>query len=160
MFSKKKKIIILSVMVALLVVTGYLNIALNNNVSQTTTTQTSNLNFYDSYRSDRQSSRDSEILYCEGILADSTSSQEAKDMAEKRRDELIEAMETELLIEGLIKGLGYEDVVLTASNDNINVIIKAKREDLTDSQLAKIETIIKEQTKKPLTCVRIIPSEW
>ncbi len=159
MFSKKKKIIILSVMVALLVVTGYLNIALNNNVSQTTTTQTSNLNFYDSYRSDRQSSRDSEILYCEGILADSTSSQEAKDMAEKRRDELIEAMETELLIEGLIKGLGYEDVVLTASNDNINVIIKAKREDLTDSQLAKIETIIKEQTKKPLTCVRIIPSE-
>lgn len=160
MFSKKKKIIILSVMVALLVVTGYLNIALNNNVSQTTTTQTSNLNFYDSYRADRQSSRDSEILYCEGILADSTSSQEAKDMAEKRRDELIEAMETELLIEGLIKGLGYEDVVLTASNDNINVIIKAKREDLTDSQLAKIETIIKEQTKKPLTCVRIIPSEW
>lgn len=160
MFSKKKKIIILSVMVALLVVTGYLNIALNNNVSQTTTTQTSNLNFYDSYRSDRQSSRDSEILYCEGILADSTSSQEAKDMAEKRRDELIEAMETELLIEGLIKSLGYEDVVLTASNDNINVIIKAKREDLTDSQLAKIETIIKEQTKKPLTCVRIIPSEW
>ncbi len=159
MFSKKKKIIILSVMVALLVVTGYLNIALNNNVSQTTTTQTSNLNFYDSYRSDRQSSRDSEILYCEGILADSTSSQEAKDMAEKRRDELIEAMETELLIEGLIKSLGYEDVVLTASNDNINVIIKAKREDLTDSQLAKIETIIKEQTKKPLTCVRIIPSE-
>ena len=159
MFSKKKKIIILSVMVALLVVTGYLNIALNNNVSQTTTTQTSNLNFYDSYRSDRQSSRDSEILYCEGILADSTSSQEAKDMAEKRRDELIEAMETELLIEGLIKSLGYDDVVLTASNDNINVIIKAKREDLTDSQLAKIETIIKEQTKKPLTCVRIIPSE-
>ena len=73
---------------------------------------------------------------------------------------MIEAMETELLIEGLIKGLGYEDVVLTASNDNINVIIKAKREDLTDSQLAKIETIIKEQTKKPLTCVRIIPSEW
>ncbi len=160
MFSKKKKIIILSVMVALLVVTGYLNIALNNNVSQTTSTQTSNLSFYDGYRADRKTARDSEILYCEGVLADSTSSQEAKDMAEKRRDELIGAIEIELAVEGLIKGLGYEDAVLTASNNNINLIIKAKREDLTEPQLAKIETIIKEQTKRPLTSVRVIPSEW
>ena len=38
MFSKKKKIIILTIMVALLVVTGYLNIALNNNVTQPTST--------------------------------------------------------------------------------------------------------------------------
>ena len=89
MFSKKKKIIILTIMVALLVVTGYLNIALNNNVTQPTST-TSNMDFYDSYRADRESSRQSAILYYEGIIADSTSSQEAKDDAELKRQELID----------------------------------------------------------------------
>lgn len=157
--SKKKKIIILSVMVALLVVTGYLNIALNNNVTEQVSNQNSNLDFYSSYRADRDASRESAILYYKGIIADETSSQEAKDLAEKSRQELVEAMETELTTEGLLKGLGFEDVVLTTTTDNINVIVKASREDLTDSQLAQIGTIVQEQTKKSLDNIRIIPAE-
>ena len=58
MLSKKKKIIILSVMGLLLVVTGYLNIALNNNISQAvnTTVQTettNNASFFADYRTSR-----------------------------------------------------------------------------------------------------------
>lgn len=157
--SKKKKIIILSVMVALLVVTGYLNIALNNNVTEQVSNQNSNLDFYSSYRADRDASRESAILYYKGIIADETSSQEAKDLAEKSRQELVAAMETELTTEGLLKGLGFEDVVLTTTTDNINVIVKAKREDLTDAQLAQIGTIVQEQTKKSPDNIRIIPAE-
>ena len=158
MFSKKKKIIILTVMVALLVVTGYLNIALNNNVSQPTSSN-SNLDFYASYRADRESSRQSAILYYEGIIADSTSSQEAKELAETKRQELIDALEKELLIEGLIKSVGFEDVVLTTTSENINVIVKAKAEDLTEAQIGQIATIVKEQTNKSLSNIRIIPAE-
>lgn len=157
--SKKKKIIILSVMVALLVVTGYLNIALNNNVTEQVSNQNSNLDFYSSYRADRDASRESAILYYKGIIADETSSQEAKDLAEKSRQELVASMETELTTEGLLKGLGFEDVVLTTTTDNINVIVKAKKEDLTDAQLAQIGTIVQEQTKKSLDNIRIIPAE-
>lgn len=157
--SKKKKIIILSVMVALLVVTGYLNIALNNNVTEQVSNQNNNLDFYSSYRADRDASRESAILYYKGIIADETSSQEAKDLAEKSRQELVEAMEIELTTEGLLKGLGFEDVVLTTTTDNINVIVKASKEDLTDSQLAQIGTIVQEQTNKSLDNIRIIPAE-
>ncbi len=146
-------------MVALLVVTGYLNIALNNNVTEQVSNQNSNLDFYSSYRADRDASRESAILYYKGIIADETSSQEAKDLAEKSRQELVAAMETELTTEGLLKGLGFEDVVLTTTTDNINVIVKAKREDLTDAQLAQIGTIVQEQTKKSPDNIRIIPAE-
>lgn len=157
--SKTKKIIILSVMVALLVVTGYLNIALNNNATQQVSNQNSNLDFYSSYRADRDASREAAILYYKGIIADETSSQEAKDLAETSRKALVDAMETELTTEGLLKGLGFEDVVLTTTTENINVIVKAKREDLTDAQLGQIGTIVFEQTKKPLDNIRIIPAE-
>ena len=157
--SKTKKIIILSVMVALLVVTGYLNIALNNNATQQVSNQNSNLDFYSSYRADRDASREAAILYYKGIIADETSSQEAKDLAETRRKALVDAMETELTTEGLLKGLGFEDVVLTTTTENINVIVKAKREDLTDAQLGQIGTIVFEQTKRPLDNIRIIPAE-
>ncbi len=158
MFSKRKKIIILSVMVALLVVTGYLNIALNNNVSQPVST-IANLNFYESYRADRETSRESAILYYEGIINDSTSSQEAKDMAEASRQELIDALEKELIIEGLIRGIGFEDAVLTTTSDNINVIVKAKAEEITEAQLAQISTIVQEQTQKSLDNIRVICSD-
>ena len=157
--SKTKKIIILSVMVALLVVTGYLNIALINNATQQVSNQNSNLDFYSSYRADRDASREAAILYYKGIIADETSSQEAKDLAETSRQALVDAMETELTTEGLLKGLGFEDVVLTTTTENINVIIKAKREDLTDAQLGQIGTIVFEQTKRPLDNIRIIPAE-
>lgn len=157
--SKTKKIIILSVMVALLVVTGYLNIALNNNATQQVSNQNSNLDFYSSYRADRDASREAAILYYKGIIADETSSQEAKDLAETSRQALVDAMETELTTEGLLKGLGFEDVVLTTTTENINVIVKAKREDLTDAQLGQIGTIVFEQTKRPLDNIRIIPAE-
>ncbi|MDD4110136.1 MAG: SpoIIIAH-like family protein [Clostridia bacterium] len=158
MFSKKKKIIILSVMVALLVVTGYLNIALNDNL-QTVPTNTNVASFYDTYRDEREDSRGTAILYYDSIISDSTSSAEAKALAETSRQKLIAALEQELLIEGLIKGAGFEDAVLSTTSDMIMVVIKASAEDLTDAQVATIATIVTEQTGKPLTSIRIIPSD-
>jgi hypothetical protein len=158
MFSKKKKIIILSVMVALLVVTGYLNIALNNNL-ETVPTNTNAASFYDTYRDQRASAREAAILYYDSIIADSTSSSEAKDLAAASRHKLIVALEQEPLIEGLIKVAGFEDAVLSTTSDMIMVVVKASAEDLTDAQVATIATIVTEQTGKPLTSIRIIPSE-
>ena len=154
--SKTKKIIILSVMVALLVVTGYLNIALNNNATQQVSNQNSNLDFYSSYRADRDASREAAILYYKGIIADETSSQEAKDLAETSRKALVDAMETELTTEGLLKGLGFEDVVLTTTNENVNVIVKAN--ELSAGELAKIGKIVQEQTGRSLDNIKIIPA--
>ncbi|MCI5797471.1 MAG: SpoIIIAH-like family protein [Firmicutes bacterium] len=155
MLSKKKKIIILVVMVALLVVTGYLNIALNNNVTtQTSTTTTTD--FYAGYRSDRQNSRETAIMYYDSIIASADSSEEAKALATQSRQELIDAMEKELVVEGLLKSAGFEDAVLTTTSENVNVIVKAS--ELSAGELAKIGKIVQEQTGKSLDNIKIIPA--
>ena len=157
MFSKKKKIIILTIMVALLVVTGYLNIALNNNVTQPTST-TSNLDFYDSYRETRDTKRQESIALYDAIIADSTSSAEAKADAEAKRQELIEALEAELTIEGLIKKLGFDDAVLTSTTEKINIVVKAKAEDITKAQINQICIIVKDSLDVVPDNIRVIPS--
>ena len=155
MLSKKKKIIILVVMVALLVVTGYLNIALNHNVT-TPTSSNATSDFYAGYRTDRQNSRETAIMYYDSIIASADSSEEAKTLASKSRQELIDAMEKELVVEGLIKSAGFQDVVLTTTSENVNVIVKAS--ELSASEVAKIARIVQEQTKKSLDNIKVIPA--
>lgn len=157
--SKKKKIIILSVMMLLLVVTGVLNIVLGDNLSQqasASTTVTSG-NFFTTYRSDRQSTRDQEILYYDAIITSASSSVDAINMAENKKLELISAMETELFTEGLIKAQGFEDCIVTTSANAVNVVVKSG--DLTSGEIAKIVAIVKEQTGAKIDNIKIIPIE-
>ena len=53
MLSKKSKIIVLSAMLALLVVTGYLNVYLNNRSKSDSAAQANTADFFTTYRSDR-----------------------------------------------------------------------------------------------------------
>ncbi len=77
---KTKKIIVLSVMVALLVATGVLNFVLSDKLNKTsddvteqqsTVTQT----FFAAARSDRDATRESEFLYLDAIMNSEDSSQ-------------------------------------------------------------------------------------
>lgn len=156
MLSKKKKIIILSVMAVLLAVTGYLNIALNRGVVQTSGNVTT-ANFFSTYRTDRESVRSEEIKYYDAIIASTDSSAEAKASAETRKTQLIEAMETELVTEGLIKAKGFEDVIVTSTSSNVKVVVKCA--ELTSSQVAQIVDIVKEQTGLAIDYIKIIPVE-
>ena len=155
MLSKKKKIIIIATMLVLLVITGYLNIVLNSQTVTTSTSNATNLGFFATYRTDRESTRDSEIAYYDAIIASDTSSAEAKATAETKKVELIEAMETELVTEGLIKAKGFEDVIITSTSTNVNVVVKSA--ELTSSQVAQIVSIVTEQTGMSLDCIKIIP---
>lgn len=155
--SKKKKIIILSVMTLLLVVTGVLNIVLNNNISAQTSTTVTTGNFFVTYRSDRQSTRDQEMLYYEAIITSKNSSADAINLAETKKLNLITSMETELVTEGLIKAQGFEDCIVTTSGNSVNVIVKSG--ELTSKEVAKIVSIVKEQTGAKLDNIKIIPVE-
>ena len=121
--SKKKKIIILSAMVALLLVTGYVNVALNSSLSsgitQTSSTTTS-ANFYTNYRNERETTRTQEIQFYDSIIASATSSDEAKEEAEANKLAIITQMEKELVTEGIIRGKGFEDAIVTSSSSNVN----------------------------------------
>ena len=161
--TKKKKIIVLSVMIGLLILTGYINVALNNSLSDTTnpttTTQTSAVteSFYTTYRSERESTRKQEIQFYEAIIASSTSSEDAKEEAEQNKLALINQMEKELVVEGIIVGKGFDDAIVTQSSANVNVFIKSA--ELNSGEVAIITDIVREQLGVDIDKIIIIPSE-
>lgn len=157
MLSKKKKIIILVGMVALLVATGVLNVYLNNSAKKVDSGIVTYGNFFDTYRADRIATREQTALYLDAIIANSSSSAEAVAEAEASKLQLAQSMDTELVLEGLIKALGYDDVVITASTENVNIILKAA--DLTETEVAEILKIVVSETNKKASNVRIIPIE-
>ena len=157
--SKKKKIIILSVMIALLLVTGYVNVALNSSLSSSTTTSTTaaNANFYVTYRTEREATRTQEIQFYDSIIASATSSEDAKQEAENNKLALISLMEKELVTEGIIRGKGFEDAIVTSSSSNVNVFVKSA--ELTSTEVAQISLVVTEQLGVELDQIVIIPSE-
>ena len=157
MLSKKKKIIILAVMAVLLVATGYLNITLNNRITEqvNTTNNASSGNFFQTYRLDRTNTRNQEIAYLDAIIANTASTDEAKELAETKKVALVQTMELELVIEGLIKAKGFEDVVVTNTSSNVNIIVKGA--ELSTSEVSQIVSVVKDQTGKDIDNIKIIP---
>lgn len=153
---KRTKIIILSLMVVLLGVTGYLNITLNNTVKETNT-NVATTSYFTSYRNDRSSTRDQEILYYDAIIESDSSTQTAISAAENAKLNLISIMEKELAVEGLIKAQGFSDCVIAISDNKVNVVVKGSS--LTENEVAQIATVVKEQLGTPLKNIVIIPAE-
>ena len=126
MKSNKKKIIVLSFMVVLLVVSAVLNVWLNNKlnkqtdvvgkIDEPTVTAT-----FSSFRSSRETSRQEIIDYLDAIIIAETTSAEAKTAAETQKQGICKQMETELLLERLIKLRGFQDAVVTLSDKNCKI---------------------------------------
>ena len=100
MLSKKKKIFILAGMVALLVVTGCLNIFLNNRATKASASDSVSYgNFFTTYRTDRQTTRDQTIMYLDAIINNEASTAEAVADAESQKLTLTKNMDLELVLE-------------------------------------------------------------
>lgn len=158
--SKKKKIIILSAMVALLLITGYVNVALNSSltggIAQTNATTTT-ANFYTNYRNEREATRTQEIQFYDSIIASATASDSAKEEAEANKLAIITQMEKELVTEGIIRGKGFEDAIVTTSSSNVNVFVKSP--ELSSIEVAQITSVVTEQLNVEIDKIIIIPSE-
>lgn len=156
---KKTKVIIISAMVLLLGITGYLNVVLNKSVSNSgnngQTVQTAS--YFQTYRTDRESTRDQELLYYDAIIASETSSELAIANAENAKMALIGQMEKELVVEGLIKAKGFADCVVSITDSNVNAVVKSS--DLTSNQVAQIVSIIRNQLSVGIENIKIIPVE-
>ena len=158
--TKKKKIIILSVMIALLLVTGYVNVALNSSLSSgvtETNAAATTANFYANYRTERESTRTQEIQFYDSIIASATSSEDAKEEAEQNKIMLISQMEKELVTEGIIRGKGFEDAIVTTSSSNVNVFVKCS--ELKPNEVAQISSVVTQQLGVEIDKIIIIPSE-
>lgn len=159
MLNKRTKIIILVAMVMLLGVTGYLNVALNNSSTKTSTNAITSANYFATYREDRQSTRDQELLYYDAIITSEASSSEAIKEAESKKMAIVAQMETELIMEGLIKAKGFEDCIVTNVNPNVKIVVKCANATLTSSEVAQIVSIVKDQTNASIDNIQITPVE-
>ena len=157
--ANRKKIIVVVSMVALLVATGCLNYFLNvrqqdgqpAGTDGTVTTET----FFSTYRTDREETRSQELQYLDEIIASASSSESAIASAEEQKLQITGAMETELVLEGLIKAKGFEDCIVTISTENVNVVVMD--EDLSLEDAAQILNIVVTETEFTAPDVVIIP---
>lgn len=158
MLKKKGKILLLVGMVALLGVTGYLNIYLNSqkDISIETNAEAT-ADFFTTYRTDRNAVREQTVMYLDSIINSELSSAESIASAQQTKIELAQALETELKLESVIKSTGFDDVAVSTSDENINVIIKSS--DLTDEDVAKVLEVVVSQTNAEPANVIIIPVE-
>ncbi len=161
--SKKKRFFIITAFCLLLLVTGTINVLVNNSIiskdrsTPTDATVVTAGNFFTNYRTNRTSTRNEELLCLDAIIASSTSSTEAIANAEKEKIKLVSAMESEMTIEGLIKAKGFEDVIISDLNNSITVIVKSA--ELNKAEVAQIVDVVQNQTTYDIENIKIIPVE-
>ena len=147
-------------MLCLLVLTGFLNLSINqagNGEVINTNASINSSNFFTSYRAERDSARTQEKLYYTGILESQNTTAEAKKSAETALANIAATIESELYLEGNIRGKGYEDVIVSMTDNFVNVMVKS--DELTDAQVAGIVQVVQDQTQKSIDNIKIIPVE-
>ena len=150
MLSKKKKLFILFGMVALLVVTGGLNMYLSKNDDNLQTTNYSSASLLTSYRASKLETRNSMIELYDSIIATSTDSTQITETNALISD-LADRMEQETVLEGMIMASGYE--VVTNADGSYTVMVKS--DNLTSDDVAKILGILVKETGVSATNVKV-----
>lgn len=147
-------------MVALLVVTGYLNIMLNNmnaNASDNANGE-QNGDFFAMYRAARISDRNETLAILDSIINNEASTQQEKSDATAKKMAIVASSELELELETLIKARGFSDAAVTNTTDNINIIVKAS--ETSKEQVAQIlDVIVTTIPDQDLNVIKVIPVE-
>ncbi len=155
--TKKKKIIIMSSLVLLLAVTAILNVLLVNRGTKAQADTVQTANYFTTYRAERTSKRSEELLQIDSVIElyekDSEKYQQAVDMKLK----IVNIMENELVIETMIKSLGFTDAVVSIGmdSDNVNVFINTNELDTTSA--LSIYNLLRNELGVPCTNIIIMP---
>ncbi len=156
--SKKRKIIVLSCMIALLAITAVFNFVLTTGtVDVDQSMVVSSANYFAQYRSERITTRNEELLQLDAIIANAGENSEEKANALAMKIELTELTEKELLLESLIKAYGFEDAVVVIGLESQNVNVIAKSPSLTTDDAILIYSIVQEEANVSPENVKIIP---
>jgi len=152
MLSKKKKVLILFGMVALLVLTGCLNMFLAKDTEEIQQTNYSSVSLLSSYRASKLETRNSMLELYDSIIESSTDSEQIT-ATNALISELASRMETETVLEGMIMASGYEDAVVTNTDGSYTVMVKSSN--LTSDDVAKILGILVKETGVSATNVKV-----
>ena len=156
--SKKRKIVVLSCMIALLAVTAVFNFVLTTGTpAEDPSTVVNSANYFTQYRNERLTTRNEELLQLDSIIESAEANSSERNEALSMKIDITEITERELLLESLIKAYGFEDAVVVIGMDSENVNVIAKSPELTADDAVIIYTIIAEETGISPENVKIIP---
>lgn len=127
--------------------------ASSDNVNNDTPT-TSQQDYFDAYRTNRQSIRDMEMKYVQTISGNDNADEAVKKEAEQRLLDIAALMEQELKLENLIKAKGFTDAIAFVEDGAVNIVIKAN--EITAAQATKILKIVVDETGESAQNVTII----
>ena len=154
--TKKKKIIIMSSLVLLLAVTAVLNVLLvSRRTAAADAVQTSN--YFTSFRAERTSKRSEEILQIDSVIEQYEEGSEKYENAMDMKLKIVGIMENELVIETMVKSLGFSDAVVSIGmeSDNVNVFINTN--ELDTSAALSIYNLLRNELGVPATNIIIMP---
>ena len=114
--------------------------------------RTGNANFFAAYREERDNVRTQELAYLDAIVAQGGDTETLSD-AQKQKLDLVNAMETELTVENLVRAKGFADVIVSMHKGNVNVVVGA--DTLSDEQVAQILDIVLRETGQAAENVKI-----
>lgn len=145
--TNRKKIILMSGLVLLLAVTAVFNFILAGATSPAKDAGTvTAANYFTTYRTERTTTRNEEIVQLDSVISLYEAGSEKYEAATEMKMELVSVMEQELVLESMIKSLGFSDCVvsLSTSSDNVNVFINSG--ELTYDTALKIYNMLKDET--------------
>ena len=145
--SNKKKIILMSSLVLLLAVTAIFNFVF----ACTGTTAAVNggvtpANYFTTYRAERTTTRNEALVQLDSVIALYDEGDERYEEATEMKMEIVAAMEKELVLENMVKSLGFSDAVVSVSTDSDNVNVFINSAELNYDTALSIYNMMKEET--------------
>lgn len=156
--SNKKKIILMSSLVLLLAVTAVFNFVFANSSTFTSTEgEVTASNYFTTYRAERTTTRNEELVQLDSVIALYEIGDERYEEATEMKMDIVAAMEKELILENMVKSLGFSDAVVavSADTDNVNVFINSA--ELNYDTALSIYSMMKNETNAVAGNVIIMP---
>ena len=145
--SNKKKIIAMTSLVLLLAITAVFNFVFAN-VGTTAVVNggVTTANYFTTYRTERTTTRNEALVQLDSVIALYDEGDERYEEATEMKMEIVAAMEKELILENMVKSLGFSDAVVSVSSnsDNVNVFINSA--ELNYDTALSIYNMMKEET--------------
>lgn len=141
-----KKIVLMSVLVLLLAVTAVCNFLFTGISSSAASGNEVKSDYFTTFRTERTTTRNEEFLQLDSVIAvyaaDTAEYKEA--VAEKKK--MVSVMEQELVLEAMIKSLGFSDAVVSVGSQSQNVNVFINSSELNYDSALQIYNMLKNET--------------
>lgn len=115
--------------------------------------------YFASARLNRQQARDSALELLQEAAADEKADQTVVDEANASIQTMAAYTLSEAQVENLITAKGYGDCVCFIGDDSVNVVVSATAQGLSETDIAKIVEIVREETGLSADKIKIIETE-